>query len=63
MLTYYIMRKKLFIALLGICCLHANAQTILHKSAVLPRVGDEICKQEINYFSPGEPGSRVKFGK
>ena len=56
MLTYYIMRKKLFIALLGICCLHASAQTILHKSATLPRVGDEICKQEINYFSPGEPG-------
>lgn len=51
------MKKNLFIALLGICCLHANAQTVLYKSAVLPRTDDKICKQEIHYFPPGEPGT------
>lgn len=34
-----------------------QAQTVLHKPATLPRVGDKIKKQEIRYLPCGDPGS------
>lgn len=51
------MKHNLFISLFVICGFSANAQTVLHRSTALPRVGDKIYKQEINFFPSGESGS------
>lgn len=51
------MKHNFFIPLFCICGFSANAQTVLHRSTALPRVGDKIYKQEINFFPCGDSGS------
>lgn len=51
------MKKILFMCLFCLYLFGSHAQTLFHKSTILPRVGDKIYKQEIRFLPPGESGT------